>query len=85
MKSLHLRKIDSDLMLRLKQTAHTQKVSINSLILSILRYGLGLTKKHKLPTYDDLDPFIGTWNEEDLKEFEKNTATFEKIDEDLWK
>lgn len=85
MKSLHLRKIDDDLMFRLKQMAEDQKMSINSLILSILRYGLGLAKKRKLPTYNDLDALIGTWNEEDLKEFQKNTTDFGKIDEGLWK
>ena len=85
MKNLHLRKIDDDLMFRLKQTADAQKISVNSLILSLLRYGLGLTQKRKLPIYNDLDPFIGTWNKEDLKEFQKNTVDFEKIDKDLWK
>jgi hypothetical protein len=85
MKSIHLRKIEGDLMFRLKQTAIAQKLSVNSLILSILRYGLGLAKRRKLPTYNDLDPLVGTWNKEDLKEFQKNSAHFEKIDEDLWK
>jgi hypothetical protein len=85
MKSIHLRKIDNDLMFRLKQTADAQKISVNSLILSILRYGLGLTQKRKLPTYTDLDPLMGTWDKKDLKEFQKNTDAFEKIDEDLWK
>ena len=85
MKSIHIRKIDDDLMNRLKQVAISQKISVNTLILSLLRYGLGLTHKRKLPTYNDLDKFIGTWNENDLKEFKKNVADFEKIDEDLWR
>ncbi len=84
MKSIHVRKIDLDLMRQLKKAALAQKISINTLILSLLRYGLGLTKKVKLPQYNDLDKFIGTWSAEDLKEFKKNTTDFEKIDEDLW-
>jgi hypothetical protein len=85
MKSIHVRKIDDDLMLQLKKAAISQKVSVNTVILSLLRYGLGLTKRRKLPVYGDLDQFIGTWNEDDLNEFKKNTADFEKIDEDLWR
>lgn len=83
-KSIHVRKIDEDLLASLKQAAIAQKISVNTLILSLLRYGLGLTKKRKLPVYSDLDKFIGTWDAQDLKEFKKNVADFEKIDEDLW-
>jgi hypothetical protein len=85
MKSIHVRKIDDHLMLQLKKAATLQKVSVNTLILSLLRYGLGLTKKRKLPVYTDLDQFIGTWSKHDLQEFKKNVADFEKIDEDLWR
>lgn len=37
-----------------------------------------------LSVYSDLDKFVETWCAEDLNEFKKNTADFEKIDEDLW-
>ncbi len=85
MKSIHVRKIDSALMAQLKQTALTQKVSINTLILSLLRYGLGLPNQRKLPVYNDLDSLAGTWNNQDLKEFKKNVSGFEKIDKELWR
>ena len=85
MKSIHVRKIDAALMAQLKQAAFAQKMSINTVIISLLRDGVGLTKKPKLRTYNDLDKLIGTWNDEDLKEFKKNIADFEKIDEDLWR
>lgn len=83
--NIHLRKIDENLMAALKQEALERKVSVNTLILILLRYGLGLDQRRKLPVYHDLDSFIGTWSSADLKEFKRNVADFEKIDEDLWK
>lgn len=85
MTSIHVRKIDEDLFKKLKNEALKQEVSVNTLILSLLRYGLGLSVQRKLPLYTDLDKFIGTWDDKELKEFKKNISDFEKIDEDLWR
>lgn len=83
--SIHLRKVDENLMMALKQEAANRKVSVNTLILILLQCGLGLDHRRKLPVYHDLDSFIGTWSAADLKEFKRNVADFEKIDEDLWR
>jgi hypothetical protein len=85
MTSIHVRKVDDNLLARLKQEARQQKLSVNTLVLVLLRYGLGMERRRKLPVYHDLDQFIGTWGADDLKEFKKNMADFEKIDEDLWR
>ena len=34
--------------------------------------------------YHELDHLAGTWSAEEARLFQKNTADFEKIDEDLW-
>jgi hypothetical protein len=34
--------------------------------------------------FHDLDYLAGTWSEEDARNFQNNTATFETIDETLW-
>jgi hypothetical protein len=34
--------------------------------------------------FHDLDYLAGTWSEEEAKDFEKNTAAFEAVDEKLW-
>ena len=36
-------------------------------------------------TCSDLDHLAGTWSREEAAEFERNTAVFEQVDEDLWK
>jgi len=35
--------------------------------------------------HDDVDHFAGTWTEKEFREFEKNTAAFEVIDEKQWR
>lgn len=85
MTSIHVRKIDENLLKKLKQEAGKQRISVNSLVLSLLRYGLGISYQRKLPLYQDLDKFIGTWSAKDVEEFKKSTSDFEKIDEDMWR
>lgn len=44
---------------------------------------LGLTADQE---YDNgLDKLAGSWSQEEFEEFEKNTAVFEQIDEELWR
>jgi hypothetical protein len=34
--------------------------------------------------FHELDHLAGTWSEEEAKDFEKNTAAFEAVDEKFW-
>jgi hypothetical protein len=36
------------------------------------------------PPYHDLDSMAGTWSEEETAEFDRATASFRQIDEELW-
>jgi hypothetical protein len=54
------------------------------LILSLLERGLGLSRQPKVKLFHDLDYLAGTWNEEDIKQFEQNVKSFEMVDKDLW-
>lgn len=85
MQNIHVRKVEESLMARLKEVAMEQGISINTLILQILRAGVGLSFKTPAKIYHDLDQFAGTWNQQDLDEFNRNIADFEQIDEDLWR
>ena len=82
--NFNLRGVDSCVMSLLKQEAEKRHISINFLILKCIEMSLGYSHKINRPTYHDLDYLAGTWDKKDAKEFEKNTAYFEKIDEDLW-
>ncbi|MCL5260830.1 MAG: hypothetical protein M1561_04010 [Gammaproteobacteria bacterium] len=58
---------------------------MNSLVLKIINRAIGLEKgPYKTPMHNDLDYLVGTWNKNDLKEFNKNTAFFEAIDQEIW-
>ena len=35
--------------------------------------------------YNDLDSLAGTWNKKDYDEFNENIASFDQIDEEMWK
>ncbi len=84
--NIHVRGVEEKLMQKLKMTAFTQNVSINSLILDVLAQSMGFnTSRKKQEIHHELDTLSGTWTKQDAKQFLKNTEHFEKIDEDLWK
>ena len=85
MTNLHLRGLDEPLVTQLKQTAAHQGMSLNSLILNMLRQSLGLSMHPKVIIYHDLDQLADTWTRDEAKTFMKNISHFEKIDADLWK
>ena len=83
--NIHLRNVDEKLILTLKKQAATEDVSVNTLILILLRRSLGLTSQQKTHVYHDLDNLCGTWTKQEGKAFLSNTSEFEKIDKDIWK
>lgn len=85
MKTLTLRGIDKELAGKLEELSRSERESMNSLILRLLRDRLGLAKQKFRQNHDDLDDLAGTWTEKDRREFEASTAVFSQIDEDLWR
>lgn len=85
MTTMTLRGIDETVAGALKEKARREDTSVNAVMLRILKESLGIEKKKRGATYDDLDHLAGTWSAEDAAEFENATAVFEKVDEDLWK
>lgn len=85
MTTMTVRGIDSDIAGALKEKARREGTSVNTVLLKTLRESLGLEKKKRTAVYHDLDHLAGTWSEQDAAEFERATAVFEKVDEDIWK
>jgi plasmid stability protein len=85
MATITLRGIDDALSGALKERARREDSSVNTVTLKILRESLGIEKKKRSVVYDDLDHLAGTWNADDLAEFESAAALFEKVDEGMWK
>jgi hypothetical protein len=84
MKSITLRGIDGELEEALKRLAKESSSSVNATILQLLRRAVGLEKKKFHVVHHDLDALAGTWSEEELREFERNTRPFSEVDEELW-
>ena len=85
MKTLTIRNIDNDLSSFLKKKADESGTSLNSCIINILKQNAGLLKKQFSKKYDDLNDLAGNWSKKDYNEFNKNIASFEQIDEEMWK
>ena len=85
MTNIHLRNVDNQLIKTLKLTALKQDVSMNTLILSLLKRGVGLSRERVVAVYHDLDKLAGTWSKQQAKEFSNEISHFEHIDKDLWK
>jgi hypothetical protein len=86
MKNISLRGIDEETSRHLKKEAARQRTSVNTLILGLVRQGMGLAKEpSRRPVHHDLDALAGTWSEEEAASFLNATKDFEEIDKDLWK
>jgi hypothetical protein len=83
--NIHLRNVDDQLLRQLKRQAVNEEISVNTLILNLLRQGLHLEASPKFKTYDDLDELAGTWNKKQSEDFKNILQDFEKIDKDIWK
>jgi plasmid stability protein len=85
MATMTLRGLDEKTATALKDKAHREGTSVNSLTLRLLKQSLGLEKPPRTTTHHDLDRLAGTWNAADADEFSKATAAFATVDEGLWK
>ncbi len=85
MKTISLRGVNDEVAKKLKEEAEQRGTSVNTLILQLIRAGIGLkapaVRRHE---YHDLDPLAGTWAEEDAAEFMRAVSDFERVDKELW-
>ena len=85
MATMTVRGIDTEVAKLLKDQANSEGISVNALLLKMVKESLGIEKKKRTKIYHDLDHLAGTWSEKDLKEFQKNVEDLEKVDKKLWK
>ena len=86
MTQLTVRGVDSTLHEKLRAAAASKGVSINHLVLEILRQASGLViQSGKRPEYHDLDYLAGTWDAAQAEEFSRLTGEQRTIEADLWR
>ncbi len=84
MNTLTIRGIDPELSDKIKEKSKKSGMSINKIMLKILKSSFGLEKGKTFPVYHDLDDLAGTWTDKDAEEFNKNTQELREIDKGLW-
>ncbi len=80
---LTLRGMDAPLASALREEAQRRGLSMNALVLELVRQGLGLAERRR--RHHDLDTLAGTWSSNEVAEFLQNTSDFETIEESLWR
>lgn len=77
-----LRRIPDAIEKKLRARSRRSGSSMNSTAIALLAEALGV--KETEGKKRDLSIFSGAWNEAEHREFERHTAPFEKIDEEVW-
>jgi plasmid stability protein len=86
MANLSLRGIDERTAARLKSEARRRGVSVNALVLELIRQGVGLKPREaERAVHHDLDSLAGTWDEKEAEAFLEAVSDFEQIDKALWR
>ena len=86
-KQITIRNNDKELEKRLEKLAREEGLSINKVVLKLLRRGTGMKEKSGQENRigSALDSFIGTWTDEEAEELLKAIEDLEKIDGNLWR
>ena len=77
-----LRGVDAALRTALDAEATRQGLSLNGVILELLRGAVGLAGEPELS--HDLDALAGSWTREEAEEFAAAVADFEQIEASMW-
>jgi plasmid stability protein len=86
MKSITVRGVDDDLDEKLREKAREKGVSINQVVIDLLKEQLGLRKKKKFTVvYSDLDHLFGRWSEDEFRRIQGKVDAERVVDMDLWK
>lgn len=77
---------DEDLAREIEDLARREGLSRNQAVLRLLRKGAGIAEgeESRDAIGSSLDWFVGSWTEEQAREFDDAVAEFEAIDEELW-
>ncbi len=85
MTTLTVHALDTTLSRKLKAYAMEQQKSLNQSVKELLASALGITTPRTKDHRDDFVALCGVWSDQEVREFEKNTACFSEVDEGMWK
>jgi hypothetical protein len=87
MTQLTIRGFDKDLQDALRRLAESESISLNRAALELMRRGAGLGPNAQASQRigHSLDHLMGTWSEDEEREFLEAIEPFGQIDEELWR
>ena len=85
MPAMTLRGLDEEEAERLRQEAGRQGISLNALLLRLIREGAGLVRRPWRRVHHDLDPLAGTWTDDEAAAFTAALEDTRRIDSEMWK
>lgn len=86
MKNFTVRGVDNVLDEKLREKARESGMSMNQLVIHILKEQLGLKKqKRYTAVYSDLDHLFGKWPEEEFQRIQGKIDSERAVDAELWK
>jgi len=83
MKTLTIRNVPRRLADALDRERQKQDASLNSTVLDLLSRSLGVTGE--APRRNGLAALAGTWSVEEQRRFDAAVASFETVDDDMWR
>lgn len=83
MKVMTIRNVSAELQEALENEKRRRGSSLNRTVLALLREALGLSKAGVRS--NGLRRLAGVWSEEEYRQFEKAVASFDEIDEEIWR
>jgi plasmid stability protein len=78
---LTIRNVPPSLAAALEREKRRKGKSINQTVIDLLEQGLGAEGVRS----NGLGRLAGGWSEDDFRDFERATAQFEAVDEELWR
>ena len=89
METISLKGVDERLLKNLKAMARKRAISVNKVIVEVLKESVYVEKEMRqkpYPKHHDLDHLFGTWKDDSgTKEIEEILSAQRKIDKELWK
>lgn len=79
-KALTIRKLPTPLAEALEREKRRRGKSLNQTVIDLLAQGLGSAGTRS----NGLGRLAGGWSEDEFRDFERATAQFEAVDEELW-
>ena len=85
MKAITIHGLDDMLADVLKKRAQQEDNSINGLVKKILAEAMCMKTQARGRHRDEFSVFSGVWTEQDMKDFQKRNADFERVNAADWK